>query len=148
MLLLEFYIFLEKRRRGNQYPRTGKGRAVLDDSHGWQALTILFVTFVHLPDANENKSQTRKNIAYDLSTGQVILGAQCWKRLSSGIREKNVLLLSRYLYKHTINCYTDLNTSDCSIKVQTADITVNVELSKYSSFRIIIWFEIEQWTFV
>ena len=45
-----------------------------------------------------------------------------------------------HLYKHTKNCYnTDVellffNSSDCFIKIQTADITGNVGLSKYSSF--------------
>ena len=44
-----------------------------------------------------------------------------------------------YNHIHTENCYTDmeplfLNSSDCFTKVQTADITVNVGLSKYLSF--------------
>ena len=58
-----------------------------------------------------------------------------------------------HLYKHTENCYTDeeplfLNSSDCFIKVLTTDITVNVRLSKYSSFCMHGWFEIEWLTIV
>ena len=44
-----------------------------------------------------------------------------------------------HLYKHTENCYTDvepvfLNSSDCLRKVETIDITVNIGHGKYLSF--------------